>query len=322
MAHEITVREDGIAEAAFAIVKPWHGLGIVTDDLMTPEEALKLANMDWTVSMSPIQTIEEFGGVRVEGYRAVIRDDSMKPLGIVKRNYTPVQNAQQIDIIKSLIGEGLSVSAVGSLFGGKRTFWTCKCPQNMVLSDGDQIERYLILSNGHDGLTPFHIFWSPIRVVCNNTLSASLRQATDKFCIRHTAQVESRIEEARKILGLAESYYENLGDSFETMKKKPMTVDQFIKDMLYPTFDVKEEEKSTRMSNKLESITENFESAPGAEQTVFGGYNAITYYTSHQQIKRTKTRDNVDERRFESVTSGAGKDLSDKAFNIALSLVG
>lgn len=323
MAHEITIRKDGKVEAAFAMEKPWHGLGILTPELMDPAEALRLANMDWTVSLSPIQTIQEFGGVRMDAFRAVIRDDNLLPLGIVSKGYKPVQNAEQVDIIRTLIGEGLSVSACGTLFDGKKSFWTCRVPENLILSDGDSIERYLILSNGHDGMTSLQIYWSPIRVVCNNTLMASLRGITTKVSIKHTQNVSSRIEEARAVLGLAQVYYSKLGESFNVMKSKPMDVDQFINSLLYPVFEVKEEEKKEigkRKMEKFEKVIDNFESAAGHEGTVFGGYNAITYFTSHQQVTDDLRGKDANERRFESVTKGVGKEINDRAYTRAMEL--
>jgi len=49
MAHQITERADGTAEAAFAFNPAWHGLGTVVDKAPNSTEMLKLAQLDWSV---------------------------------------------------------------------------------------------------------------------------------------------------------------------------------------------------------------------------------------------------------------------------------
>ena len=52
MAHEVETM-------AYAGQVPWHGLGKQVDNNMSPDEMLKAAQIDWTVSKRPAYTIDK-----------------------------------------------------------------------------------------------------------------------------------------------------------------------------------------------------------------------------------------------------------------------
>ena len=49
---------------------PWHGLGKRVEQALNSQEALKQAELDWTVIQSPIQTNAQ---MEIPGYKANIR---------------------------------------------------------------------------------------------------------------------------------------------------------------------------------------------------------------------------------------------------------
>ena len=62
--------------------------------------------------------------------------------------------------------------------------------------------------NSHDGSTAVVAATTPVRVVCQNTLNWGLRQARQKFSIRHTEAVTQRVYEARRVLDISINYYQ------------------------------------------------------------------------------------------------------------------
>ena len=50
MAHELEIQKNGEANMAFVGETPWHGLGKRVPNDVSPQQMLKAANLDWTVS--------------------------------------------------------------------------------------------------------------------------------------------------------------------------------------------------------------------------------------------------------------------------------
>jgi len=61
----------------------------------------------------------------------------------------------------------------GALGKGERAWVLAKVTGDIIIPGCDTVEKYLLLSNGHDGCTALQVRFSPICVVCQNTLSAA-----------------------------------------------------------------------------------------------------------------------------------------------------
>ena len=329
MAHELSINAEGKAEAMFAGEKPWHGLGTMVDGLKTPEQALDLASLRWTADRAPLYLHGPTKPLQIPDKDAIIRSDTGAYLGTVGKHWVPVQNEEQAEFIAALTGTGEAVvECAGALRGGKRIFWTCKMPGTVKVTDGDEIEKYLILANGHDGHLAFRAFWSPIRVVCMNTLNAALDGVKEGVVVYHRLDAKHRVEQARKILGIAGGYYSKLGETFKQMLAVSIGEAGF-KSYLEEVFPIELEEgkKPTKATIRARAlVTENFQHGRGSEiagQTVWGAYNAVTEFLDHQKQNGSK-EESAEERlasKFEAVLLGGSKDVQQKAFNAALALV-
>ncbi|HYG74756.1 MAG TPA: DUF932 domain-containing protein [Planctomycetota bacterium] len=324
MAHEISFNNAGQAEAMFAGTKPWHGLGTMVKEMQRPLEALKLARLDWTVMKTPLYL---GNGEEIADKVAIVREDSGAYLGTVGTGYTPVQNHEQAEFIEALLGTGeATVECAGVLRGGRRTFWTCKLADNLKVTDGDVVEKYLILCNGHDGTLAFRAFWSPIRVVCQNTLNAALDGVKDGVVFYHFLNVNKRIDEARNILRISNSYYDALCTSFRELQATRLS-DKRLREYLETVFPVSEESKGkpaeTIVQKTRNQVRANFYEGRGADvagKTAWGAYNAVTEYVCHQKKQLAMDSSSAGDRRFEQIFFGTGKELQQRAFNTALAL--
>lgn len=341
MAHGLTIRLDGRVEAAYAGETPWHGLGKKMSANMTPDEALREAGLNWEVTKRPLWYKN---GTIVDQYAqtgdsfAIIREDSGAYFGTVGPQYRPIQNREQAEFLAALAGEGgIEVEMAGSLWGGSRQFWTCRVRGERIVEAekrADRIKQYMVLANGHDGSLSFRAFWSPIRVVCNNTLNVSLRRAgADGVMLRHTSKVGERIKQAKQILGLCGTYYEQLAEVFQKMAETRVdkaTYDNVLKQVFDP-IEADYEDHAKFAAAKVEAdITKGKVVGNLAREsklfgltkiTAWDAYNSLTFYSSHQYGTDRKTADAAD-RHFDSVLHGSARRLQQEAFGHFATLSG
>src|SRR5262245_97669 len=202
MAHQIS-QVSGRAEIAYAGETPWHGLGARVDGLQTASQLLRHAGLDWVVGIQPVCRQE---GRPVEGFRFTVREDCDVVLGVVTEHYQPIQNTQAVEVMDALVTEGgAHVEVAGALEAGQRCWMLAHIPADFEVTAGDAVRPYVLLAWGHDGKHGLAAKLTPIRVVCNNTLTAALGRrwsSTADVYVRHHRNAHVRIEEAQRAMGL------------------------------------------------------------------------------------------------------------------------
>ncbi len=231
MAHEMHELDHAVYGSNKAA---WHGLGTVVEGNPSSREALELAKLDWLVTKEPAYASDGDGGrvLLASDDDAAVDFDNMpqvwltcrsdlpatdlrRVLGAVGKSYTPIQNSEAFEVLDALIGEGgAKIETAGSLFNGRVVYMTALLPDEISIK-GDKINKYLLLRTSHDGRCAMEALFTPIRVVCNNTLTWALNKAKTRVKIRHTSGAQSRLDEARMVLGLADQYF---GEHAETLK--------------------------------------------------------------------------------------------------------
>lgn len=318
MAHQISI-VNRVAEAAFAGKPAWHGLGTFLPELMTAQQALDEAHMRWQVEKRPIRFDNgsfDVGKI-IPDKKAVFRVDTNEYFGTVGSDWTPVQNEQQALFLEALVGEGGVVECVGALRQGRRTFWTVKAPGNVIVGDADVVSKYLVVCNGHDGSLAFRAFWSPVRVVCNNTLNAALSGIQESVVLYHRSDVMQHVAQAHKILGIADKYYTEIGNKFNAMLDHAMADAEFkmYVDEVIPATG-KDGKLTPKESEARILITRNYyDTGIGrtmAGRTSWGAYNAVTEYVSHQKQYSS------DDRRFENLLLSGSREIQQRGFKTAM----
>ena len=208
MAHNLEVFADGTAAFFTNREVAWHRLGTVTDGALTADEALRAAQLDWTVLKSsqtvqvPVLTADGITTLDVPDRYATYRDHpklGMQALGIVGKQYQVVQNSEAFEFLNHVADEsGAVFETAGSMNGGRQVFMSMKMPEGVVLADGqDTVDMYIMATNSHDGSKAFTAAVTPIRPVCANTVRLALKTARSSWYIRHTQNVQGRIQQAR-----------------------------------------------------------------------------------------------------------------------------
>lgn len=299
--------------------KPWHGLGNASDGLATAEEMLKLANLNWDVKLQPVFV----GDSVVDGYKAVVRDDTNQVLSIMKSRYQPLQNTEALNFFDPLVERSEAIyETAGSIKNGRTVFLVAKLPDYIQPVKGDLIEKYVLLTNSHDGSSPVIAKVTPVRVVCNNTLTLALKGDGQEVRVRHTKGIVDNLTLAHETLGLINKVNSQVEEIFAKMAKVQMNTES-AKAYFEMVFNVKKDEdgdSSTRSANMIQNVFELVESGKGTDivgvrGSLYGMYNALTEYVDHHKTYRTKTD------RTDALLFGSGAKLKEKAFTEALSLM-
>ena len=325
MSHELAETADGRPAMMYAGTPPWHGLGTRLENPATSAEALAAAGLDFTVELSPLHTAE---GTPVPGKNAAVRSDTGGVLGVVGDRYRPIQNRDCFSFMDSLSREGaVRYHTAGALGDGERVWVLAKLPGRIRVLGGDDVtEKFLLLSTTHDGTAALRVHYTPVRVVCSNTLAMAHRQRTGpEVRVRHTGDPGSKVAEARQILGTAEKFYEELADGLNALARhtpKAAELEDYFQ-ALYP--DPKEGRNPARSRNVREELFRLFERGvgqdlPAARHTSWAALNAVTEYVDHHRTGRGETDAERRESRLASAWFGSGARLKGRAYRLALQM--
>jgi len=329
MAHNLNYNERTGKYSFFSVQqKAWHNLGQVVEQYPTSEEAIKYAGLNYEVIKTPLYTrgsgiIQTTGSIEIRdneievpGYFANIRSDNNSVLGVVGRDYHIVQNRDAFTFFDAIVGggEGILYETAGALGNGERIFITAKLPDYIRVGNGDDVtEKYIFLTTSHDGTGSITAAFTPIRIVCQNTLNAAIGNMSNVIRIRHTSGAKQRLEDAHKVMGLANTLSMQLESIFNQWTKVRITdaaVKKLIQLALCPnkeTLDAlkkgAEDELSTVFKNTVEDAfayamiaeTQQMDTTKG---TLFGAYNAVTGY--YQNVRSYRD----DESKLQSIVMG------------------
>ncbi|SEO99124.1 phage/plasmid-like protein TIGR03299 [Mucilaginibacter gossypiicola] len=235
MAHNLFYNEQTGKTSFFSVKqKAWHGLGLIVADHPTSAEAIRFAGLDYTVEKRPLFTNvlandltdgEDFGKIAVPNFYATVRNDNNSVLGVVGKDYEVVQNADAFQFFDAIVGggSGIQYETAGALGNGERVFITAKLPDYIKVGRADLIEQYLFLTTSHDGFGSISAAFTPIRIVCNNTLNAALRNQTGAIKIRHTASANDRLKQAHTLMGISNTMATELEELFNYWTKVRIT---------------------------------------------------------------------------------------------------
>lgn len=294
---------------------PWHGLGnkIEDADLYDIHGGIRKAGLNWTVNLKPLIIQEErfteddmpvryVTTRKVETRYATVRSDNNLILGTVGPRYTPLQNEVAFDWFAPFLeSKAAALHTAGSLDEGRKVWVLAKLAlDNAPIVPNDDIAKFILLSNSHDGTLAVRVGFTPIRVVCANTLRMAHcdeSKSSKLIRIRHHKDVKKTLEEVRKVMDLANQEFEATAEQYRFLASRPINaldLQKYVKIVL----KVKEEKDKplpTRTLNTIAEIVKNFEAGigsniPGVRGTYWGAYNAFTEYLNYKRGHQADTR--------------------------------
>ena len=270
---------------AYAGEVPWHGLGVEVIDDLTPEQMMQKAGLDWTVSKQPLLFRHEGDIHNVPGQEVLVRDSDSKVLTVVGKGWEPVQNHEAFEFFNDFVMNGdMKMHTAGSLQEGKLTWALAKVNEDFELFGGDKVESYLMFSNPHKFGSSMTVSFTPIRVVCNNTLNMALQGANGKG-VRVTHRKQFNADEVKQLLGIASEQlvrYKEVAEFLGSKRFNEETLTNYIKEV-FPNTNPNAKESGT-VSRTAKTVLELVENQPGAEfaeGTFWQAFNAVTYATDH-----------------------------------------
>jgi phage/plasmid-like protein (TIGR03299 family) len=291
---------------------PWHGLGVHVEEAPTSADALIYAGLDWEVVKRPMD-IRLSDGTYIESpVFANIRNTDNAFFGSVSDRYKIVQNKEAFAFTDLLLqndfGIPVTYETAGSLFGGKRVWMLAKLPLHEIL--GDKIVPYIVITNTFDGKGAVKVAMTPTRVVCNNTLTLGLANATRTWSTKHAGNMEAKIRDAEDTLNLAQEYMKALTEKADVMQQEKIRLSEVneILEQIWPTRVFGAERanmNNMQVHNNILEIYKEKEDLQKFENTKWGFYNAVADWESH--VGPRKVAPSFQERKFASFIDGSTK---------------
>lgn len=315
---------------------PWHGLGTNVPDGINVEEMLKVAGLDWRVNREPLFTAgpELDNGSHeyqaMDSHFALRRDSDQSILGICGKDYTPIQNHEAFTVFNQFVEAGhMKMETAGSLRGGRDVWGLARINAGFELAGGDEVKGYLLLSKPHEWGRALRVFFTPIRVVCNNTLTYAMTTRGDDARVSHiqqfTADTVARINEALGVSPELMVRYKEQAEFLAQKRAKTFDVQKWLGEIFDPKAleSVKALEDAGKETNVIDFGSTNAKLAeeaiytspgfdlPSARGTWWGAFNGVTFMVDHMS---GRTNDN----RLEQAWFGSKAALKRKALTKAL----
>ncbi len=314
MAHNINENR------VMTVGKSWHGLGTVVETEQTAQKAIELAKLDYKVIKADLFTSTK----KLDSHVAIIREDNQDVLGITTSQYNVIQNVDAFGFFDTIVGEGQAIyHSAGALGKGERIWILAKLPNDIIINKDDIVEKYLCLTTSHDGKSSLKMYFTPVRVVCQNTLNLSMADSKNGISIRHSANYKTRIDEARKVLGISINYYdqfEKIVKQLENVAMDTAKMNEYFDKVLAINDD---KEVSTRKENQKSELVTLFSTGKGQKlgnkHSAWKAYNAVTEYVDHYATVKNIQNDKTN--KLKSIWFGNGAKLKEKAYNEAVALI-
>jgi phage/plasmid-like protein (TIGR03299 family) len=321
MGHNLEERNDS-ASMFYTGEVPWHKLGKHLNKPATAGEAMQAARLDYTVVKRPLKAIihgRQYADV--PNAFATVRMDTNVVLGVVGSRYEPVQNKDAFNFFDPLVDRDEAIYHTAGVLGrGEKIWLLAKLPDYIrVGKKGDPVQKFVLLYNSHDGSSVIRIKLTPIRVVCNNTLTCALQGSEAEVRIKHTASATEKLQEAHKILELYNGLYQQLEYIFNRMSLRKVTPKQLVDYCKALIPDNPEAESNTRtqnLRNHILCLHDDTAEAAMHRGTLFGAFNAVTELVDHYSGNSNPSK------QLKSMWfGGSGETLKRRAYELAESML-
>ena len=322
MAHNLEQRDGQASMFYVGTDVPWHQLGRHLNKPATASEAMEAARLDYTVVKRPMKAIingRQYSDV--PNAFATVRTDTNHVLGVVGARYESVQNSDAFNFFDPLVDRDEAIYHTAGVLGrGEKIWLLAKLPDYIKVGPKkDPVEKFVLLYNSHDGSSVVRCKLTPIRVVCNNTLTAALNGTEQEVRIRHTVSATDKLKQAHEILGLTNQLYAQLDFIFNRMALRKVTGSQLVEYVKTLIPDNQQAENNTRTENlrkHIISLHDTVQDASMHRGNLFGAFNAVTEFVDHYGSSKDASK------QLRSIWfGGSGEQLKRRAYTLAESML-
>lgn len=270
----VNIAESGNTQVSTREV-PWMKLGRLVDTPMSAAEAAEEGGLNFIVESHPVGFLVGDTWKLVAGRRAIVRQDTGVPLGIMSTEYQILQYGEAFDFMDTV---GATYVAAGALYGGRQGFMVVRAPEHTinVLGGDDPHDLFMVLRTSHDGSRAVEASVMPLRHKCMNqlTLKSFASGVKHKWVVKHTSSMAAKLAEAKSALATLGNYgaaYEKLADRLVTMKVTDAKADETLKFIL---------PNRPRREETIEKIVSAWHTSPtvGFDYTGWGLVQAVSEY--------------------------------------------
>jgi phage/plasmid-like protein (TIGR03299 family) len=289
------------------------------------------AGLDWRVEQHPLEAVVESDSeslrVPVPRHVANVRSDTRAVLGVVGDGYEPLQNPAAFAFCDGITDSGRAQwIGAGATRGGARVHALMRLDREILIggAEGEEVLPLLCFRNGHDGGLAVTVSVAPFRLACLNGMLLPLDGAQRTWKARHTANIEAKLADARRTLGIAWAYYdelEEIGGQLIRDRMDAAAFERFLARLVplpEPKPDRSDGGRAVRNVERVrEAIRTAYRAAPDLENvrgTRWGALQAVTAYVDHAQPTRQTAGRTHEEARFERATEP--QPLKDKALEL------
>lgn len=295
---------------------PWHGLGNkIPDGLTSIEEGIKAAGLDWEVQLIPLFTTDG----REVTHRGVERKTDSSILGVVGPRFVPLQNHEAFEWFQPFLESGEAyLHTAGALKGGSRIWVLAKLDRDpLVIRPDDEVDKYLLLSHAHDGTLAVRVGFTPIRVVCNNTLTLAHEDAGSNLIrVKHSKSTKVNLDNIRETINTIDQKFNATAEQYKKLAHSHINQADVLKyvELVFGITPVKEE-RSKQAEKLIDDVMTRVYSGMGNNgSSAWDAYNGVTEYLTWQAGRSESTR-------LDSLWFGPNANLNQKALDAALELV-
>jgi phage/plasmid-like protein (TIGR03299 family) len=293
--------------AFIALAAEHGGWTAENTDGMTLEEATRLGRLDFTVTREPFTSTVPGPdgepitvGYKSEGMVAHWPDGTKTGLGTATTRYKIVQPADALDLGNVIMDDGGANVVATGLWGnpiGQKTYAAFKLPNGMTVGGVDRHDLYLTIINSYEADGALKVLLAPIRLDCTNQGAATFGQYANRFSIRHSGDIATKITEARHVLKLAGTWTEHFRKACEkllTIKVDEKNIIEFLEKAV-PTpksgNERKQEQNEANWSGKRLEIKQVITTSATNEfgrDTALGWYNGLVEWLDYGRPAATE----------------------------------
>jgi phage/plasmid-like protein (TIGR03299 family) len=332
MAHQIE-------RMAYVGDTPWHQLGHQLPPHQPIEVWAQQAGMAWSICESPMHYAIEAGNVDDTGtrtgtvlpfaeHKVLYRSDTRAPLSVVGHRYQVVQPQTVLEFYRDLTElSGFELETAGVLKAGKKFWALARTGAQATLQGRDVVTGYVLLATSCDGSLATTVTPTTVRVVCANTLTIAVNEATGAVRVPHSTVFDPQV--VKKQLGIAVAGWDAFMYRMKGLaerKVKHAEVERFLCQVLVPSTPANLKPAQAAAAStavpaqslkKIQSLYEGHGRGAelgAAKGTAWGLLCAVTEYVDHERRARSA------DYRLDSAWFGAGAGLKQRALEAAIAL--
>lgn len=310
---------------AYAGENPWHGLGNRLAPQLPIEVWRRQAGMDWKIEEAEVRYVagnNAIGAIHsFPEHKVLYRSDNRTPLSVVSKRFQVVQPGQILEFYRDLTASsGFELETAGVLREGRKFWALARTGQSTMLKGRDKVDGYLLLATACDGTLATTAQFTSVRVVCNNTLSIALGNATGAIKVPHRSQFDPEV--VKRQLGITVSSWDGFVARMKALVERPVDPDS-VEGLLRRVLTYAAPDGKSMVVNEqaLANVRSLYEGGGRGAQlassrgTAWGLLNSVTEFIDHHRRARS------DDHRRDAAWFGPGAQIKQRAWEEVMKLV-